>query len=110
VNEYFQAFMDEREPALPAPRPSAVAVTREGMAIVRRKLEPLAATLLNQLVTGAPLDQALEFVMHSATDTHPRRFAESLQRWFATFTSSGFFAAVVTSSVDCGDRESTLGK
>jgi hypothetical protein len=63
------------------------------MALVRRTLDPSAAGLLRQLVTGLPLEQALQVLVRDAVDTDTTlRIVDGVKRWFAEWTKAGFFA------------------
>ena len=59
MNDIFQSFRDDSSPTVPGRAPTATAVYRQGLALWRMGLEPRAALLLNDLVSGVPLAVAV---------------------------------------------------
>jgi hypothetical protein len=93
VNRYFQSFLDGDEPCEhPARSESATAVFRQGLTLWRMDLEPTAARLLEDLVSGSPLDSALNELSRRTNDA-----GEVLQRlpgWLGAWVANGFFCAL----------------
>jgi hypothetical protein len=95
VNDFYQAFRDERAPELPAPALTATAVYRQGLALWRLGLEPRAALLLKDLVSGVPLASAV-----MATEQRCQAagtgsdLAVRLPQWLGSWVQSGFFRGV----------------
>jgi hypothetical protein len=92
VNAYFQAFRDGSAPARPEPRRSWTAISRRGLPVTRTELEPAAAALLEDLLSGAPLESAVNELARRSEE--PARIADELPRWLADWVASGFFSAV----------------
>jgi hypothetical protein len=95
VNDFFRAFREERAPQLPERAPSATAVYRQGLALWRMDLEPRAALLLKDLVSGVPLPAAvarLETQSRAPGTSH--ELASLLPEWLGSWVQSGFFRRV----------------
>jgi hypothetical protein len=95
VNDFFQAFRDERAPKMPGRAPTATAVYRQGLALWRMGLEPRAALLLKDLVSGVPLAiaiAALEAKSQAAGASED--LARLLPQWLGSWVQSGFFRGV----------------
>jgi hypothetical protein len=67
-----------------------VAFYRREFTVLRRTLEPLAARLLEALVAGVPLDEAIA----AATGKGRRPSAEEVAAWIPEWVSLGFFSRV----------------
>jgi hypothetical protein len=91
IHRYYQAFLADERPTVPAPEASAVAVCRRGDDVWRIGLSPCLADLLRLLIDGAPLASAFEAFDASAA-RHTLGAAE-LQRAFSEWVACGFFAA-----------------
>ncbi|MEO8185343.1 MAG: DNA-binding domain-containing protein [Deltaproteobacteria bacterium] len=107
--EYYQAFKDGSAAALGAgasggalepfaPRASAVAVCRRGQDVWRIRLSPALGELLESLIAGAPLLEALERFGSGATNVSATDRApvapEELQRAFQDWVSCGLFSGI----------------
>ena len=95
VNDFYQAFRDDRAPELPAPAPTATAVYRQGLSLWRMGLEPRAALLLKDLLSGVPLAVAvatLETRCQAAGTSE--ELARLLPQWLGSWVQSGFFRGV----------------
>jgi hypothetical protein len=96
VNEYYQAFRDGRVPERPERRASATAVYRRELTLWRMDLEPTAAGLLGDLISGLPLGSAIAALAGSVE--HDPRFAERLRgdlgAWLGAWVANGFFSDV----------------
>jgi hypothetical protein len=95
VNDFFQAFRDERAPELPGPAPTATVIYRQGLALWRMGLQPRAALLLKDLISGVPLAVAiatLEARNHAAGTGED--LARLLPQWLGSWVQSGFFRGV----------------
>jgi putative DNA-binding protein len=98
IHRYYQAFLDDEGPAIPAPEASALAVSRRGADVWRIGLSPTLAELLDRLIDGAPLARAFEAFEASAACA--ALDAAELQRAFSEWVACGFFASVL---VDRGE-------
>lgn len=95
VNEFFQAFREERAPAMPSPASSATAVYRQGLALWRMSLEPRAALLLKDLLAGVPLASAIATLeQRSQLAGTSSDLAQLLPQWLGAWVQSGFFRGV----------------
>lgn len=95
VNDFFQAFRDERAPEMPGRAPTATVVYRQGLALWRMGLEPQAALLLKDLLSSVPLAVAvatLEARSHAAGTSE--ELARQLPHWLGSWVHSGFFRGV----------------
>jgi hypothetical protein len=96
VNGYYQAFRNDEAPEMSLERaPSAVAVYRIGFALWRMNLTPAMAGLLEALMKGATLEEALAGVGEAVST--PDELAEAERQvmgWFRAWVTSGFFARV----------------
>jgi len=88
ANRFFQAFREDRSPRIPEPEPAATAVYRSGYAIWRMDLEPAMRALLDALLAGSSLGQALELV---ASDIESEG---AVMAAFRDWVSAGFFSAI----------------
>jgi hypothetical protein len=95
VNDFFQAFRDETAPALPERAPTVAAVYRRGLALWRMGLEPRAALLLKDLVSGVPLAAAVATLeARSRSAGSSEELAGLLPQWLGSWVESGFFCSV----------------
>lgn len=95
VNDFFQAFRDERTPEIPTPAPTATAVYRQGLALWRMGLEPRAALLLKELLSGVPLATAVATLeKRSQAAGTSGDLAVLLPQWLGSWVQSGFFRGI----------------
>ena len=90
ANAYYQAFRDGAGPTELDATPSATLIHRQGWVVWRRDLTPPMARLLEAIVAGAPLGEALETSISSedeGTQAH-------VMHWFQDWVGSGVFTAV----------------
>jgi hypothetical protein len=83
-------------PDVPAPSPTAVAVYRKDMQLWRMDLTPAMLGVLDPLVAGKSLGEALEVVEAECTD--PDVLAQTganLMVWFREWVDAGFFTRIV---------------
>jgi hypothetical protein len=85
VNDYLQAFYEDRQPTVPGPKASSVAVVRSNYTIWRCDLDSAQAALLSRLIQGEPLGAALDGIGASAAE---------IQAWFSEWTRHGLFAGL----------------
>jgi hypothetical protein len=93
VHRYFSAVRKDKDPKLPKPRRTWLAVTRRNYVIRRHELSRVQYVLLNALVTGQPVGQALIVAAESPGVTL-EKLAGDLHQWFANWSADGFFQAV----------------
>jgi hypothetical protein len=87
VNAYLQAFREDQGPRVPRRRTTATAVYRRGFVVWRMDLTPTMKDLLDRLLAGVPLGEALAPLDGNAE-------ADRVMEWFTAWVSGGFFAAV----------------
>lgn len=92
VNDYFQAFRDGAAKGIPERRPTSTVVYRRGLPIMRMNLERPAAMLLEDLMSGSPLEAAVAELERGSRD--PSDLAEKLPAWLGTWVANGFFSAI----------------
>lgn len=96
VNAVFIANrIDEIVPEVPAPSPNAVAVYRKEMQLWRMDLTPAMLGVLEPLLAGKTLGEALEAIEAEATD--PEILAQTganLMVWFREWVDAGFFTRI----------------
>lgn len=84
VNDYYRAVMEEQAPAIPAEKPSYLAVFRHEDTMWRLDLEKLEYQLLTRLFAGAVVGDALDDLDES--------ISESLSKWFSRWIRNGLLA------------------
>ena len=95
VNDFFQAYRDDRAPEMPGRAATATAVYRQGLALWRMGLEPRAALLLKDLVSGVPLAVAVATLeARSQAAGTSEELARLLPHWLGSWVQSGFFRGV----------------
>jgi hypothetical protein len=99
VNAFFQAFRDGSCTAIPSPAASATAVYRSGPTVWRMDLTPPMATLLEHLVAGTRLGEALEHAATGFDGTPEEIVGQKLMSWFQSWVSGGLFTSV---AIDAG--------
>lgn len=96
VNAVFIANrIDEVVPEVPPPSPNAVAVYRQDMQLWRMDITPAMLGVLEPLVAGKSLGEALAAVEAEATD--PELLAQTganLMVWFREWVQAGFFTRI----------------
>lgn len=96
VNAVFIANrIDEIVPDVPAPLSNAVAVYRKDMQLWRMDLTPAMLGVLEPLLAGKTLGEALEAIEAEATD--PEILAQTganLMVWFREWVDAGFFTRI----------------
>ena len=93
VNSYFTAYRNDEEPEIPAPQPEFVAINRRDYVVRRIPLSEPQYHLLEHLLAGATIGEAITAVAESGT-IDVEQFAAELQEWFAGWTAARFFRSV----------------
>jgi hypothetical protein len=95
VNDFFQAFRDERAPELPERAPTTIVIYRQDLALWRMSLEPRGALLLKDLSSGVPLATAIATLeTRSQAAGNHAELAQLLPQWLGSWVQNGFFRAV----------------
>lgn len=92
INDFYQAFCNDDAPELPAPSSSALAISRSGLSLWRQPLALAAATLLQDLLSGMPLADAVTAL---AGTEDGAGLASKLPVWLGSFMDNGYFERVV---------------
>jgi hypothetical protein len=94
VHKYVKAVRKEKAPGFPGPRRTRLAVTRRSYVIRRHDLSRLQYILLEALVTGQTVGEAIR---RTAETVGPRldELADRLRDWFYAWTAEGFFQAAL---------------
>lgn len=90
VNDWFQAFREDRAPAIPEKAPSATVAYRNGTTVWRMGLSPAMADVLGALFDGAPLEDALAALPDGDDDV----MAQAVMRCFGDWVAGGLFTDV----------------
>lgn len=94
ANAYLQAYRQGKPAALPAARPTSVAVYRTGRSVWRLELEPTMVTLVESLANGATLEVGLAEVQASLAHETEQEIAKKISHCFQHSVSSGLFSAI----------------
>jgi hypothetical protein len=96
VNGVFIANrIEEIVPEVPAPAPNAIAVYRKDVSLWRMELTPAMTNILEPLLAGKTLGEALAAI--EADETDPEVLAQTganLMVWFREWVDAGFFTRV----------------
>ena len=96
VNAYFQAVREGETPPAPTPAESTTVVYRSDLSVWRMDLTPAMTRVLEALLAGNPLGDALAAMAVDEEDEHALAEAErSVMFWFREWVSGGLFARVV---------------
>lgn len=92
VNAFYQAARNQEATSIPARTPSATAVYRRGLTVWRMDLTPAMTRVLEALLQGLPLGEALVRIgVDEADDAAIEEAERSVMVWFREWVSSGFF-------------------
>ncbi len=95
VNKYYRAVRRHREPAIPQPKPTFLAVTRRQFIVRHYEFPRLQYVLLGALVSGQTVGDALQTTADAAGPLLSR-LPGLLHKWFRNWTAEGFFLAIET--------------
>ena len=95
LNNYFTAFRNKEEAALPEPTESFIALLRRDYFVRRHDLTRPQYALLKAILSGAKLADSVEQAAAAGGGTlDPDDLARQLQAWFFQWTVAGFFESV----------------
>ncbi len=93
VHEYLEAVLAEGSPAVPAPRPCTVVVSRAGTAMSRMEVAGPLVPVLRALAEGASLEEAVGTAAECAEDDAAlEALAVAMRDGFARWVGAGVFA------------------
>jgi hypothetical protein len=93
VHRYARAVRQEKKPKFPRRRSTWLAVTRRNYVVRRYELTRLQHRLLEPLVAGKSVGEAVRLTAEAAGGGR-ERLAADLQLWFRNWTAEGFFQDV----------------
>jgi hypothetical protein len=95
ANKYYRAVRKKKQPALPQPRPTYLALTRRQFIVRHYEFSRLQHVLLSALVAGDSVADALE---KTAATAGPQlaRLEGLVHKWFRNWTAEGFFLGIET--------------
>jgi hypothetical protein len=97
VDVYYQALRDRENAAPPEPMATFLAITRRDYIVRHYRLERAEYELLQALVSGYSVGEAIERAARVA-DADAARFADDVHGWFRDWAARGFFSAVLLSN------------
>jgi hypothetical protein len=95
VNKYYRAARKKKEPAVPRPRPTYLAVTRRKFIVRHYEFPRLQHVLLSAFVSGQTVGDALQTTA-AAAGPWLSRLPGLLHNWFRNMTAEGFFHSIET--------------
>jgi len=95
VNKYYRAVRKKKEPAVPQPRPTYLALTRRQFIVRHYQFPRLQYVLLNALLAGDTVADAIEKTA-AAAGPQLSRLEGFLHKWFRNWTAEGFFLGIET--------------
>jgi hypothetical protein len=96
VQEYATGVRKKEEPPFPDPEPTWLAVSRVNYVVRRWTLSRIQYDLLNSLLTGTTVGEAIEQAARSAAASGQtfEQLATDLRDWFQEWSAAGFFQAI----------------
>jgi hypothetical protein len=95
ANAFFQEFKNGGAPAIPNPERLALAVYRQGFTLWRMVLTPAMADLLEDLMRGVTLGDALSALETCIEDPDALSDApRDVAAWFSSWVQGGFFHSI----------------
>jgi hypothetical protein len=96
VNAYYTAIRraeEGKEVPVPDPEPEHLALTRRDFVVRRYPLTPAQHALLEKILAGAPVGEALAAAAETS-GLEDDALAAELQSWFRLWVAEGFFQAI----------------
>lgn len=90
VHVYWTRRKDDEEPEPCEPQPTKLALSRQDYVVERAELSDAEFALLEQIVAGATLGEAIGAAIEAAGDGE--RVETQIGNWFANWTGRGYFA------------------
>jgi hypothetical protein len=95
VNKYYRAVRRKKEPAIPQPRPTYLAVTRRQYVVRHYQFPRLQHILLSALASGQTVGDAIHTTA-AAAGLQRSRLPGLLHKWFRNWAAEGLFFAIET--------------
>lgn len=102
VNKYYRAVRRKKEPAIPQPRATYLAVTRRQYVVRHYQFPRLQHALLSALVSGQTIGDAIQ-ITAAAAGPMLSRLPGLLHKWFRNWAAEGFFQGIEVSPVPAED-------
>jgi hypothetical protein len=93
VNKYYRAVRKKKEPPIPAPHPTYLAVTRRQYVVRHYQFPRLQHLLLSALATGRTVGDAIQATVAAAGPMRSR-LPGLLHQWFRNWAAEGFFLTI----------------
>ena len=93
VSQYFRAVRNHEDPALPQPTDTFLAMTRRSYTVLIHELTGRQYDLLNALVAGRSLNQAVNSLASTSGDD-PQTLLTNALIWIEDWANKGFFAGL----------------
>ncbi len=93
VHSYWQTWKDSAATSVPVPGRTYLAINRRNYRVERHELTPLQFVLLEQLLSGRTLGDAIELTLLQASKPEPR-MEDALQTWFGSWVAERFFVGL----------------
>jgi len=93
VSQYFRAVRAHEDPALPQPTDTFLAMTRRSYTVLIHELTGRQYDLLNALVAGRSLNQAVNSLASTSGDD-PQTLLTNALIWIEDWANKGFFAGL----------------
>lgn len=103
VNDFYTAYRQGRPLELPAAEPSYLALSRRDYVVRRYPLSRIQYQLLEQLMAGRSMEEALEQV--ALAMERPEELAAQLPGWFEFWTREGFFGQLRLAPSEAADDD-----
>jgi hypothetical protein len=95
ANKYYRAVRKRKQPAIPLPRRTYLAVTRREFVVRHYQFPRLQHLLLTALVSGQTVGDAIQTTADAA-GAQLSRLPGLLHKWFRNWTAEGFFLRIET--------------
>ncbi|MBW8884594.1 MAG: putative DNA-binding domain-containing protein [Planctomycetia bacterium] len=93
VSTFYTAWKSRLQPSWPQPQPQFVALLRRDYIVRRHELNRPQYELLSGISRGMPLGEAVAAGAAAVENADSEKLAAEFSDWFATWATSGFFAA-----------------
>ncbi|MFN0207323.1 MAG: putative DNA-binding domain-containing protein [Planctomycetota bacterium] len=94
VNQYYQAFREDKHPSIPTKRASWLAVQRKEYTVWRITLSRAMYQMLTALVAGKTLRESVKSAL-KARVISGKELEASISNWFRDWVSDGYFEEIV---------------
>ena len=107
VHEYISAVAQKKQPEVPPPVPTNLAITRRDYVVRRTAVSDVQYELLSALAAGEPVGATIERVA-DMPDVNREKLAGEIRTWFRDWAASAYFQAIEKPLSVCDNRPTTL--